>query len=245
VTSSLVDIKVVEIDPGSESHRSTCPDGQFWLPVRGEQVVKGEHSQRRQLPFELMYYAPREPAVRMADSPTLAYGLRVQLSQLTEEERDPRWIESAPVQWDTYRSVVCLLSRGLEGRADVHELDEVAARLVGSSALKGEESPRAPWLRRVEDLLEDDPSLTLVDLSRSAGVVPAYLSAEFSRARGVTVSRYRRRVMLRRALSLAGSLTLNEAAIEAGFYDASHFHRVCQAELDVKPTDLRRLIHLT
>src|SRR5690348_6682144 len=76
VSSSLADITVVDIEAGSASHRSTCPDGQFWLPVRGEQVVDGAYGKLRQKPFELIYYAPREPAVRTADSPSLAYGLR-------------------------------------------------------------------------------------------------------------------------------------------------------------------------
>jgi len=240
-SSSLADLAAVAIQPGSRSIRSTCPDGQFWLPVRGEQVIRGAGGNRRQGPFELLYYAPREAAERMADSPTLAYGLRVKLSAMSDEQRDASWMEGNKVDWDTSRKVLSLIVKGFSGNADPHELDETIAQWV-TSRRQVRETPRAQWLRTIQALLFDDPSLSLLDLSRATGIVPSYLSAEFSRTQRVTISAYRRQVMLQRALSYAGEGNLNVAAIEAGFYDASHFHRVCKAELKIKPTELRQLI---
>jgi AraC-like DNA-binding protein len=240
VRSSLAEIVVVSLQPGFTAHRTTCPDGQFWLPARGEQVVEGSPGIRRQRPFELLYYAPREPAVRVTDSPTLAYGLRLMLSRMNADEHDAAWYQSRPSSWDDKRVVLRLIRKGLESGG--HALDEEVAQWIAQPSATPSESHRAGWLRRAEDLLHHDPSLSLLELSRAAGVVPAYLSAEFSRARGITISTYRRRIMLDRALASAERNSLNESAIEAGFYDASHFHRACVAELDLKPSMLRRMI---
>lgn len=238
VSSSLAEIVVVELQPGYESHRSTCPDGQFWLPVRGRQVVDGT---RRQRPFDLLYYAPRQPAVRLTDTPTISYGLRVRLSKMEPQERDQCWIDSSDRRWDTKRQVLKLLNMGLTKQADPHLLDEAIAQWVSTKRTQAETSS-AQWLHRIEELLRDDPSLSLPELSQSVGIVPAYLSGEFSRLKGFTISALRRQVMLERALRTAETSNLNVSAIEAGFYDASHFHRACVAELDVKPSHLRRLI---
>jgi transcriptional regulator GlxA family with amidase domain len=57
-----------------------------------------------------------------------------------------------------------------------------------------------------------------------------------------SISALKRQVRLQSALGAAERSTLNVAAIDAGFYDASHFHRACVAELDLKASALRRLI---
>jgi len=73
------------------------------------------------------------------------------------------------------------------------------------------------------------------------GVAPAYLSTSYKTAFGLTPASERRRSRLENAFRIADQddKTLNEAAIDAGFYDASHFHRACRAELGMTPSEVR------
>ena len=242
VTTQLVDIVVVQKDPGYTSHRSTCPDGQFWLPVSGVQLVNGH---RKQLPFELLYYAPREPAVRQTDSSALAYGVRIMLSNLNENERDESWHQGREMTWETKRMVIGLLINSLRSKADQHTLDEAVAQWIAKPSPSPKEHPKAKWIKRAKELIHEDSSLTLVEIGRQIGIAPAYLSAQFSQTQGLTLSEYRRQIMVQKTLQQAHKSTLNESAIEAGFYDASHFHRACLAELNAKPSQLKSLIWLT
>jgi AraC-like DNA-binding protein len=242
VGGSLAEIVVMESSPGYKSLRTTCPDGQFWVLVRGEQSISGDVSSTRQHPFVTAYYAPRQPAVRIAERESLAYGLRIYLSKMTSEEVNDAWYERDCLPWSVTRTALNLIARGLN---DPGFLDESVACWVASRKPTPHELAMASWISRVEDLLYDKPDLTLLELSRSIGIAPSYLSGEFSRIRGVTISVLRRRIMLQRALQCSESMKLNVAAIEAGFYDASHFHRACVAELDLKPSAIKSLISPT
>jgi AraC-like DNA-binding protein len=239
VTSQLADIVVVQKEPGYTSHRSTCPDGQFWLPVSGIQLVNGH---RKQLPFELLYYAPREPAVRETDSSTLAYGVRIMLSQLTEHERDNSWLQGREMDWQTKRMVIGLILNSLYRKIDPNETDEAVLRWIAKPARTLNEKPQAKWLNQVKELVNHDSTLSLTEIARQVGIAPAYISAQFSLQNNQTVSAYRRQVMVQRTLQIANQTTLNHAAIDVGFYDASHFHRACLAELNAKPSELKNLI---
>jgi AraC-like DNA-binding protein len=239
VTSQLVDIVVAQKEPGYTSHRSTCPDGQFWLPVSGIQLVNGH---KKQQPFELLYYAPREPAIRETDSSTLAYGVRIMLSKLTEDERDNSWLQGRETDWQTKRIVIGLILNSLSGNADPNETDEAIIRWIAKPDQTANEKPQSKWLKQVKELVRQDPTLSLTEIAREVGIAPAYLSAQFSLQNNQTVSAYRRQIMVQRTLQIANQTTLNHAAIDAGFYDASHFHRACLSELNAKPSDLKSLI---
>jgi AraC-like DNA-binding protein len=245
VSSSLADIVIAQKEPGYTAHRSTCPDGQFWLPIQGVQLVDSSRGFRRQQPFELIYYAPREPAVRKTDTPTIAYGLRLMLSQMNDEERDNSWMQGDLPTWETKRFALNLISCSLDPNTDRFQLDEMVACWVAKPQKTKEESRRANWIQQVVDLLHEDPSLSLTDLSRKVGIAPAYMSAQFARVQGRTISAFRRQVMLEKVLHSASSENLYVSALEAGFYDASHFHRACQSELGLKPAHLRKLISPT
>ncbi|MBS1727158.1 MAG: helix-turn-helix transcriptional regulator [Armatimonadetes bacterium] len=238
-TASTVDVVLADMDPGYVHHRSTCPDGQFWLPISGLQVVAGWRGHRRQGPFELLYYCPREPAVRTTDERTLAYGVRLRLSELRDDERDRPWVEGWPSGWSAKREVIRLVTLAMRESADPHDLDEVVAQWISSPTNARPEAAEARWMAKVEDLLREDSSRSLIDLARRLELAPAYLSAQYSRVCGRTISRRRRQIMLDEALRLAGERSLNEAAVEVGFYDASHFHRVCVAEMGIRPSELR------
>lgn len=242
VSSSMVDIVLAEMDPGHTHHRSTCPDGQFWLSISGIQVVSGPRGTLRQNPFDLMYYHPREPAMRTTSDRTLAYGVRLRLSELRDHERAEGWVQGQEFDWRTKRTVIRLIHGALKGGSDSHELDEAVSEWIAGTHVGRPENQKTRWMAQVEDLLHQAPDLTLVELSRLVGLAPAYVSAQYSQIHGHSISHRRRQIMLERVLRLASKRTLNEAAIEAGFYDASHFHRACVAELGVRPSELKKLV---
>ena len=237
-STHLLEICAVRANPGYASHRTTCPDGQFWLTVHGDLTVMGEAGKSRHRPQELAYYAPREGAIRTAEEPVRAYGIQVKLSRLAGEDHDPHWRKIGPRGWADYRCVTQLLriARGVD--PDPHRLDELASEWLHSRQGFPSERGIPGWMNRAEEIVAADPGRPLAEVAREVGVVPAYLSAQYRRLRGVPLSQFRRRTMVQRALALHGELPLASAAIEAGFYDASHFHRTCVAELGAKPTEL-------
>jgi AraC-like DNA-binding protein len=84
-----------------------------------------------------------------------------------------------------------------------------------------------------------DASLGLVALGRVVGASPHHLSRVFRAEVGVSVSMYRRRLRLRRALDrLDGDLA--RVAAEAGFADHAHLTREMRALLGETPSALRR-----
>lgn len=238
IEGSLAEVVVMETNAGYLSQRTTCPDGQFWLLARGGLSIRGDVKEREQTPFDLAYYRPHQPASRLSLVPTLAYGLRIRFSKLHEGEFQGSWHDRKARSWESKRRILHLIGRSTLGAS---HLDEAVSIWLEEDEAHRPESSRAPWIRTVEDLLHRDPALSLLELSREVGVVPGYLSGEFRRSRGFTISTLKRRIMLQRAIAQSGSLPLNVAAIEAGFYDASHFHRACLSELAIKPSDLRSI----
>lgn len=242
VSTSLVEVAFVEQEPGYVAHRSTCPDGQFWLVTSGSQVVTRQHDRRRQNSSEVMYYAPKEPAIREADDRTFAYGVRLRVSGLKEHERDSAWYSDAPTNWQSKRMVIALSNLAFVRGMDPHEVDEWVAGWIGTPISSTRDHGSARWIREARHLVQADPSISLVDLARMLDLAPAYVSSQFNRATGTSLSQLRRRVMLDNAIRLMPAMGPNEAAIEAGFYDASHFHRACTSELGIKASELRTLL---
>ncbi|WP_204058596.1 helix-turn-helix domain-containing protein [Microbispora corallina] len=98
--------------------------------------------------------------------------------------------------------------------------------------------------RAREAILEDDPDAAdLVRLAEALGVSPSHLSRTFRRHVGMTVSRYRNRVRVSRALARIeqGEGDLAALAAALGFADQAHLTRTVRAELGHPPGRLRRL----
>jgi AraC-like DNA-binding protein len=95
-----------------------------------------------------------------------------------------------------------------------------------------------------EAILEGEPeSSDLVRLARVLGVSPSHLSRTFHRHVGMTVSRYRNRVRVSRALARMeqGETDLATLAVTLGFADQSHLTRTVRTHLGHPPAHLRRL----
>ena len=97
--------------------------------------------------------------------------------------------------------------------------------------------------RRV--ILDDDPAATgLFPLADLLGVSPYRLSRAFTRELGVSVTRYRNRVRLGRALDRLENGEPNLAALAAdlGFADQAHLSRMMSEQMGHTPKALRRLL---
>ncbi|MGI8334426.1 helix-turn-helix domain-containing protein [Actinomadura scrupuli] len=85
----------------------------------------------------------------------------------------------------------------------------------------------------------------LFPLAALLAVSPFRLSRAFSRQMGVSVTRYRNRVRVSRALQRLeqGDTSLALLAVDLGFADQAHLSRTVRQHLGHTPTALRRLLH--
>ncbi|MBT2445378.1 helix-turn-helix transcriptional regulator [Streptomyces sp. ISL-36] len=85
---------------------------------------------------------------------------------------------------------------------------------------------------------------TLFSLAELLGVSPYRLSRAFPRELGVTVTHYRQRVRIGRALDRleAGENSLSTLAADLGYADQAHLTRTMRQYLGSTPTALRRLL---
>jgi AraC-like DNA-binding protein len=141
------------------------------------------------------------------------------------------------------------------------ELAERAVVLVGS-VLAGLAPdavaagfPAARPARRVVDdvrqVLAEDPDAPLHRLAGAAGLSSYHVSRVFRRTTGVTISAFRSRLRVRRALEqlAGGQRDLARLAAETGFADQAHLTRSIRRETGSTPAQLRALlapgVHLT
>ncbi|HYJ69635.1 MAG TPA: AraC family transcriptional regulator [Nocardioidaceae bacterium] len=146
-----------------------------------------------------------------------------------------------------------LVARARHG-ADSHELFERAIGMVGQalSDLSSGDIPMGfPAAQRRRLLVDEvrqaihlDPDLSLSQLARRVGLSPFHLSRIFKQACGLTISAYRARLRVRRALERfdEGERDLARLAIDVGFSDQAHLTRVMRAETGATPGHLRTLL---
>jgi AraC family transcriptional regulator len=125
----------------------------------------------------------------------------------------------------------------------VLEMLALAARLRKSRAVTGERgSPR--WLSQARALLHDRyrEHLHVADLAGAVGVHPVHLARTFRLRYGTPIGTYARGLRLTWAAGrLAGSSdTIAQIAIEAGFFDQSHFTRAFKQHFGLTPSAYRR-----
>lgn len=142
-----------------------------------------------------------------------------------------------------------LVSRARAG-ADQDELGERAVVLVGSVLSDPTPAVTMPARRVVDEVrqaLAAEPGLGLAELARGVGLSPYHLSRVFRRASGLTISRYRTRLRVRRALERlsGGERDLAALAVDVGFADQAHLTRAVRAETGGTPARLRALLGST
>ena len=147
-----------------------------------------------------------------------------------------------------------LVARARQG-ADRFELAERATALTGglllalasdrAGAARPATGTRARQLAdQARQLLAEHTNLGLDDLARAAGVSAYHLSHTFRRVTGLTLSHYRIRLRLRRAMErlAAGESDLAGLAADLGFADQAHLTRALRAETGTTPGALRTLL---
>lgn len=99
--------------------------------------------------------------------------------------------------------------------------------------------------RARDAILADEPSSnSLVALAGLLQTSPAHLSRTFGHHVGMSVSRYRNRVLISRALQRLdeGATDIAGLAVSLGFSDQAHFTRTMRRELGHTPRQVRTLL---
>jgi AraC family transcriptional regulator len=117
----------------------------------------------------------------------------------------------------------------------------VSRRMTGNFRCKSDR-----WLRQACDLLRArfSESLSLNEIAHQVGVHPVHLARGFRRSFGTTVGEYVRQLRVdhaRTALS-EGNARLRDVALDAGFFDQSHFCRVFRRFTGMTPQEYRSLM---
>lgn len=129
-----------------------------------------------------------------------------------------------------------------------YALAEQLLVLLGSAiteATRRQPDDRALVARAREAIAADTPAAAgLFSLAESLGVSPYRLSRAFPREVGVSLTRYRNRVRVGRALERleAGERELAVLAVELGFADQAHLTRTVREHAGAPPGVVRRLL---
>lgn len=99
------------------------------------------------------------------------------------------------------------------------------------------------FIREVRQTLEkhlSDEDFGIAELCRALGMSRSQLYRKFHAVTNITVHHFIRDMRLQKARELlqSGSMTVTEAALEAGFKNLSHFSRVFSATFGKAPSDV-------
>jgi AraC family transcriptional regulator len=119
------------------------------------------------------------------------------------------------------------------------EMTAEAARAVRSPG-----HPPAPWLGRARELLHAHFAgrLSVAEVAAAVGVHPAHLAREFRHHHRRTVGEYVRQLRVEFACRQIASTDtpLSQVAVEAGFFDQSHFARTFKLLTGLSPAAYRK-----
>lgn len=174
------------------------------------------------------------------------------LAEVTGDRRPPAGLLRTHGRLDLAHR--CLVARARAG-ADDFELTDSLLRLADGlmnsqcdaepASREKSSAARTRIVAKAREALADDPiSLGLDQLAATANVSAAYLSRVFHRETGETLTRFRHRLRVRRALDRLeeGERSLSRLAVELGFSDHAHFTRTVRAELGHSPSAIRDML---
>lgn len=256
-------LSVTEVRCGQGPERSWSPpevvaDHALVLPRRG--VFAREVAGRRALLDPTVAYLQRPGAVDRFAHPDPGGDVCVTVSLsptllATLTGGDPSLeASSVPVgvglDVAVWRLAAATRGGDLEGSVAEQVVAMVAGALEGpfpERVASGRPATATARERLVEDArlaLNHDPTVGLTALARTVGSSPHHLSRLFRAATGQTVSAYRNRLRVGRALErLAGGWTdLATLAAELGFADHAHLTRTIRAHTGQPPSHLRQVL---
>lgn len=101
------------------------------------------------------------------------------------------------------------------------------------------------WLLQIESLIIEEfkENLTIEALARSENIHPTHLAREFRRYFNSTIGDYIRKKRVEFACQklINSNMPIKEIAIEAGFFDQSHFTRVFKKAFNITPSAYRSI----
>ena len=118
---------------------------------------------------------------------------------------------------------------------------ELLYQLPWKGSTKADSHPPR-WLKDVVEILQAEfcRPFSLAAIGQRVGAHPVHLARSFRRCHGMTVGQYVRRLRVEYAMNaLAGSDSLSDIAIHAGFSDQSHLGRVFRAATGMPPGQFR------
>lgn len=220
-------VSLFEATRGQESIRETCPSTQIWLLLSGEWRELGDGQKLRLQKFATRRYAPKQPCRRIVEADSRALSIELFTVGgspiLSSQELRGVWRIAHLAQTNGFDSLE--LEEHLACFAEEHRVRE----------------GKAEWLERATEMIHANfrEPLSLEGIASEVGISPNHLSAEFKAAHGIPMSKYVRRLRLEYALKRLD--TEPTPWLSAGFYDASHFWHVCQADFGLKPNQIRAL----
>ena len=176
------------------------------------------------------------------------------------------FIELSPARFDMISQIipapVCLehaAPMALAGRlrrelrasdtASALAIEGLALELVAHAGRLVDRRPAAPsWLGLIVSRLRDEcrQQLTVSDLAASAGVHPAHVARVFRARMGCSVGEFQRRLRVEWAMIQLqrSESSLDAIALDAGFFDQSHFCRVFGRHVGISPGQFRQSARL-
>jgi AraC family transcriptional regulator len=159
-----------------------------------------------------------------------ARGARMFTLLLPEDDEIGRY------RWFFGGSPAALFTRAIrEWRAGA-AFEDLAADLIGATYGGSLTAVRASTMAAVAERVATT-DVTVAALAREFSMHPVALTRAFRRQFGCSLTAWRRRARIRRAVELLSStrMPLAEVALESGFSDQSHLCRVFHSDLGVTP----------
>ena len=146
-------------------------------------------------------------------------------------------------RWFNGGAPMMLFIRAVQEWRAGRAIDDVTTDLLAATDTCAPRSRRTPKLDEVAERVAQT-DVSVASLAGELSIHPVALARAFRRVHGLSLTTYRRRARVRRAVELLSStrLPLADVALESGFTDQSHFCRVFRSETGVTPARFRATV---
>jgi len=236
--------------PGFSAPRHSHELFLFCLMIEGGFSEKLGAHKRECTPFTLVTHTPDETHANQCYHQGARYFVVEIGEQMLSRSREYSLVLDQPAHFD-HGSSVWLAKRAYD---EFHRMDAASPLVIEGLTLemmaevsrrsfKTSERATPRWLKQTTELLgaHFTDAVTLEGIARVVGTHPVHLARVFRQHQGCTVGEYVRRLRVEfscRALS-GTDAPLSQIALDAGFYDQSHFSRTFKRVVGLTPTSYR------